>query len=213
MPLWIWIVTSLAGILALSFFLFQVRYAVEWQGGLRWSATFSYGFPGFLRVFHFPTKPSTKSSAPPTRPPPAAPVESKTAPPPSKPSIPPRSRGRSLLVKLVKDIIVLRALFRYGIRFTGLSFRLLNLELNCAVGHSDPARLGRMAGYWYAAEPLLPAHRIHLHFRFQDQSSTLRLSARGGFSAAGAVAYAFAIFFSFPWFTLSRRAWHGWRNS
>ena len=210
MSLWAWIAVSLSGILVLSFFLFRIRYSVVWNGGLDFSGSFKYGFPGFTRVLSFPEK----SSAPPVPSAEKTPEPQTAKPSQTTPTSRPGSgRGKRMLRRFLLDPVVWRALFRYGWRFARLTFRLLHLELDCAIGHSDPARLGRLAGYWHAAEPLLPARRVRVHFRFQDPRSSLRVSLQGGFSAAQGLAYAFMALFSFPWFTLSRRAWHGWRNS
>ena len=108
---------------------------------------------------------------------------------------------------------MLLALLSFGFRFIRLTFRLLRLELNCSVSDPDPARLGRWAGYWYAVSSFPGLRRVHPDFRFQDRTSSFRLGARGGFTAANALIYAFAILASFPWFKLAWRAWRLRHNS
>ena len=170
---------------------------MDWGGGLKLSAVLEYGFPGFMRTLNLPFKAAK----------PAPSVES-GLPPKSTPS-----PKRRLSLAFLTDPPVLRVLLPFGLRFIRLTFRLLRLELNCSVSDPDPARLGRWAGYWYAVSSFPGLRRVHPDFRFQDRSSSFRLGARGGFTAANGLVYALAILVSFPWFTLAWRAWRLRRNS
>lgn len=230
MPFWVWAAVFLAGILVLVFFsflfLFRVRYQLNWEGWTA-SAVLEYGFLGFMRTWNFS---SSKSAA--------ASTATSTATTPTKPESQReepfhgtdpgagntrtrrerkwarrlKERGRRALFHFITDPAALRVLFGYGGRLVRLTFGLLRLELHCALGHPDPAFLGRLAGYWYAVAPGM-GKRVHVDFRFQDQKRTLSLSARGEFSAARALRYAAAAAFSFPWFTLVKRVWCDWRQT
>jgi len=205
MPTWIWIVLVLIAALFGFLFLIRFRYRLDWDLGSRWSAQFEFGVPGFMRGFTFPAERSIS---------PASDASEKTQETsPSKPSTIPKSAksqkprrkfGSRIGWILLKDTILLRAMLVYGFRFTRMLFGLLNLELECAIGYSDPAKLGRLAGYWYAVQPFL-GRRIRLQFRFQDQTSSLRLQVRGGFTAMRAVSHFIALIVSFPWILLARR--------
>ncbi len=205
MPAWVWIALVLIAVPFGFLFLIRVRYRLDWDLGSRWSAQFDFGVPGFMRGFTFPAERPIGSASDSS--------EKTQEASPSKPSATPestkaqKSRGKfrsRMGWILLKDTILLRALLAYGLRFTRRIFGLLNLELECSVSHSDPARLGRLAGYWYAVQPFL-GRRIRLQFRFQDQTPSLRLHLHGGFSAMRAVSHFVALIVSFPWILLARR--------
>ena len=216
MPAWVWIAFPVLVASVGFLFLIRVRCRFDWDGGSQWSAALEIGVPGFMRGWHFPAAVPPVSEKDFTVPP------REEKPIPKIPSPPPRrgsDRGRRALFLFVTDPAVLRALFLYGLRFMRRTFSLLNLELDCGVGYTDPAMLGRWAGYWHAIQPLLGTRRLRLQFRFQDQTPSLQLHLRGGFSAARALAYGFMALVSFPWLLLIRRAWRsawhtqlsGWR--
>ncbi len=204
MPAWVWITVLFLAALVSLLFLIRVRYRLDWEGGSKWSAALEFGIPGFMRGMAFPAKATETDSAEETQTsvPSKAPADSKSR---SK-----RKFGSRIGRILLKDTVLLRALFGYGLRFIRLIFGLLNLELDCAVGYPDPAKLGRFAGYWYAIQPLL-GRRLRVQFRFQDRQPTLQMHLRGGFSAARALSHAFALMASFPWILLLRRFWRARR--
>ena len=209
MPTWVWI-TLLCSIAFVGLlFLIRVRYRLDWDGGSKWSAALEFGVPGFMRGLTFPTETASTSetdSAAKT----SEPTQASKTSTPKKKSRSNRKFGSRIGWILLKDTVLLRALLRFGLRFVRMIFGLLNLELDCAIGYPDPAKLGRFAGYWYAVQPFL-GRRIRLQFRFQDTSSSLQLRLRGGFSAARALSSGVALLASFPWVLLLRRFWRARR--
>jgi len=220
MPLWVWVLLILAGVFLLLLLLFRVRFRLDWEGGLRFSGSFDCGFPGFNRVFKFPsvTDSTEIAEAAPAQSeaeiPPAGNTQEATPQPGRKPSKPSfnRNRAQRALFLFVTSPSVLRGLIRYGLRSLGMIFRLLHLELSGVLSHSNPAQLGKWAGYWYATKPFVPTRRVNVEFDFERRSTSLRLHARGGFNGAQALACLLLLFGSFPWFLLAKKAWRSWRT-
>ena len=124
------------------------------------------------------------------------------------------NRLRRALFRVATDGHAWKLLRRFVQGTARRAFRLLGLRAAIAVGHPDPARLGRTAGAWYAVAPLLPLPRaLAVEFRFQDRRPSLDLRAEGAFSALSLLAFGGALVMTFPWIGLGRRAWYGWRNS
>jgi hypothetical protein len=125
-------------------------------------------------------------------------------------------RYRKALFRLATDGPAWGMLVRYGFRMVRRFHALLGPRLEVAVGHPDPALLGRAAGYWYAATPVthsLPLGKdLVMGFRFQDPAPTLRVRAEGGFSGLSLLLFGMGAVGGFPFFGLARRAWHGWRH-
>ncbi len=202
MPVWAWVISIIAGAFALLLFLFRIRYRFDWNGGSEWSGAFEFGIPGFMKKRSFPTTTPSVSE-----------TEATTAAPEKKTV---RRKLRKLspaFFLFVTDPTVLRGLTGYALRFTRRAFALLNLELTFTVSHSDPATLGKMAGYWYAAKPLLPMERLNFRFDFENPKFSLGLHAKGGFSAASALLCVLMALVSFPVITLLRRAWWSRRHA
>jgi len=123
------------------------------------------------------------------------------------------NRARRALFRLVTDPLAWKLLGRYGLTTARLLFRLLKPRIEVAVGHPDPAFLGRTSGKWYAARPFLPFGRYtQVYFRFQDRDPSLWIKVQGSFSALAALGFAARLLIAFPSLRLARRALHGWRR-
>lgn len=122
------------------------------------------------------------------------------------------NRYRKALFRLATDGPAWGLLVRYGFRVLKRFHKLLGPRVELAVGHPDPALLGRLAGRWYAVAPLLPLGDTAVGFRFQDRAPTLRVRVSGGFSALSLLRFGAGILLTFPFFGLGLRAWHGWRR-
>jgi hypothetical protein len=122
------------------------------------------------------------------------------------------NRCRKALFRLATDAPAWGKLARYGFRVLRLTHRLLRPHVEMAAGHPDPALLGRMAGYWHAASPLLPLGDAILGFRFQGRHPSFRVSVHGGFSALSLLCFGIGLVVTFPFVGLGRRAWHDWRH-
>jgi hypothetical protein len=125
-------------------------------------------------------------------------------------------RFRKALFRLATDGPAWGMLVRYGFRMVRRFHALLGPRLEVAVGHPDPALLGRAAGYWYASAPVthhLPLGKdLVVGFRFQDPAPSLRVRAEGGFSGLSLLWFGLGTLGTFPLFGLARRALHGWRH-
>jgi hypothetical protein len=125
-------------------------------------------------------------------------------------------RFRKALFRLATDGPAWGMLVRYGFRIVRRFHALLGPRLEVAVGHPDPALLGRAAGYWYASAPVtqqLPLGKdLVMGFRFQDQAPSLHVRAEGGFSGLSLLWFGLGTLGTFPLIGLAGRAWHGWRH-
>jgi hypothetical protein len=221
MPLWIGILIGCAALFVLASALFRFHYNLDWSGGTAWSALLEYGFPGFTKTLRYPSPVDSQSPNDPS-------ASSGPSNLPATPGLAPlpgqagfmrlphlfrlnRNRLRRALFLLVTDGKLWIALLRFCPRLLRGTLLLLNPEVDCAIGHADPAVLGRWAGYWYAGK-MFPTRRIQVHFRFQDQKFSLRLCARGAFSALRLCGVVLCALATFPWLLLLSRAWHGWRH-
>jgi hypothetical protein len=149
--------------------------------------------------------------------------ESKSEPAPSGPAPSAQERARKkdpnrkkrALFRLVTDRDAWKVLARYGLKVFRLVMKLLKPRIEAAVGHPDPALLGRVAGKWYAVRPLvqfLPAGRADLYFRFQDRHPSLWVRVQGSISLLSLLAFGARLVVTFPYILLARRALHGWRR-
>ncbi len=177
-----------------------------------------------------PETPKTAVSATPVTATPAKPVKAsaaesvpkplperapfKTADPPPQPAAPltDPNRYRKALFRLATDGPAWELLVRYGFRSVVRFYKLLGPRLEIAIGHPDPAFLGRTAGHWYAVSPLLPLGETIVGFRFQDRAPTLRVRAEGGFSGLTLLLFCVNSVVTFPLIGIGRRAWLGWRR-
>src|SRR5690606_18784313 len=66
---------------------------------------------------------------------------------------------RRALFRFVTDGPAWRLQSGYLLRTARRALRRAGVRAELSVGHPDPAKLGRFAGYWYAAAPFLPARR------------------------------------------------------
>jgi hypothetical protein len=146
-----------------------------------------------------------------------APADPPSSPPSSIPRPSPRKRRRGLrprwrraLFRFVTDGKTWKLLARHGFRTARGAIALLRPRVAIAVGHPDPVKLARLAGYWHASAPLLSASRASLELRFQDRRPTFAIRAEGGFSALSFILFGIRNVSSFPWIGLGRRVWHGW---
>lgn len=121
-----------------------------------------------------------------------------------------RNRWRRALFRFVTDGKAWRLVFRHGYKTARGAIALLNPRVAIAVGHPDPVKLARFAGYWHASAPLLSASRATLELRFQDRRPTLAIRAEGGFSALSCLFFGIRNASSFPWIGLGRRVWFSW---
>jgi hypothetical protein len=191
MPLWAWILLSIAGCSILLLFLFRVRYELNWQAGSDFSASLEYGLPGFMRPWDFSGKEREES------------ISAESHKTTEKRRLSPKKlRG---MIRMLSDRQLMKSLLASGFRLLRLAIGMLNMRIDCSVGYPDPARLGRAAGYWYAAQPFL-TRRMQVHFRFQDQTPSLHVRLAGGFSAARVLAYGCMGVAALPWSLLARRA-------
>lgn len=219
MPTWAWVMLMIAGALAFLLLLFRVRFQFDWNGWTEWKGFLEFGVPGLMRRWNFPeaaseegeeTLPqSSETSAS------EAETQKESASKNAKrgPVLGSRTRLRRALFLFVTDGAVWRSLLAYSLRSLRRLFGLLDLEVTARVSHYNPATMGRIAGYWYAARPFLRTRRLELQFDFEKPRFSVELTARGGFTLMRALACAILIFFSFPWFRLSRRAWRSWNLS
>ena len=126
------------------------------------------------------------------------------------------NRKRRALFRLITDRDAWKLAGRYGLKILRLVLRLLKPRIEAAVGHPDPAFLGRVAGKWYAARPLLPSllpvGRTDVYFRFQDRHPSLWVRVQGGFSALSVVGFGVRLVVAFPFILLARRGLHSWRR-
>ncbi len=123
-----------------------------------------------------------------------------------------RHRHRRALFRFATDGTAWRLASGYFMRVAVRAFRLPGLHVELAVGHPDPAWLGRFAGHWYAFSPLLPTSRAFMHFRFQDRQPSFGVRARGGFSLFAFLWFLALNVLTFPWIRLGQRAWMIWRH-
>lgn len=122
-------------------------------------------------------------------------------------------RLRRALFRLATDRRAWGLMARYGLRVLRLAHRLLHPRIRLSLGHPDPVLLGRAAGYWHAASPLLPrGGRTTMEFRFQDRRPSLRVHAEGGFSALSLLLFVILSIVAFPVLRLGARAWRGWKE-
>lgn len=124
-------------------------------------------------------------------------------------------RKQRALFRLFTDRDAWKLLARYGMKIFRMSMRLLKPRIEAAVGHPDPALLGRLAGKWYAVRPLthlLPLGRADLYFRFQDRHPSLWIRIQGSVSLLSLLAFGVRLVVAFPYILLARRALHGWRR-
>lgn len=159
-----------------------------------------------------PERPAAASSAPPFRPP--APDSRPPSPDSRRPPSGPRrdrNRWRRALFRLATDAPAWKLLARHGFRSLRAMLRLLHVRASLSVGHPDPVLLGRFAGAWHAAAPVLPGS-VALDLRFQDRRPTLALSAEGGFSLLSLLCRGLFLVGSFPWIGLARRARVAWKE-
>ena len=185
---------------------FLIRYRFDWDGGKKWSLNLEYGFPGFRRNKTFPVTadPATDCQ------PPAQGQEGFIRLPRFHFD---KERARRALFRFLSDGPVLGAAIRFAFRVAGLSMRLLNPTVECEAGDPDPLRLAKICSMAYSSRTLPFMHRVRIVPRFQDRNSTLHVKVNGEFSALRALVFFLAVLWSFPAFTLLRRAWHGWRNA
>ncbi len=123
-----------------------------------------------------------------------------------------RERRMRMLFLLATDSDVWAWTRDYGVRAAVLTFRLLDPRVAAAIGHPDPAFLGRTAGKWYAIRPLLKTRRAALGFRFQDRHPSFKIRLDGGFSALTLAMFGVRLVLAFPAVRLGRRAWRHWRR-
>jgi hypothetical protein len=125
-----------------------------------------------------------------------------------------RPRWRRALVRLATDGKAWRLVARHGFGTARGGLKLLRPRVSIAVGHPDPAKLARLAGYWHASVPLFSAlggvPPASLELRFQDRLPTFAIRAEGGFSALSLLLFGIRRTSAFPWIGLSRRAWFSW---
>lgn len=122
-------------------------------------------------------------------------------------------RFRRALFRLATDGKAWGLMARYGLRVLRLAHRLLHPRIRLSLGHPDPVLLGRAAGYWHAAAPMLPrGGDTTMEFRFQDRRPSLRVHAEGGFSALSLLAFVILSVVAFPVLRLAARAWRGWKE-
>jgi hypothetical protein len=138
--------------------------------------------------------------------------EVKTSPEEARKARMARNKKRRALFRLATDTGAWRLLGRYGVRAARLFLGLLKPRIEAAVGHPDPAFLGRLSGKWFAARPLLPLGRTEMYFRFQDRHPSLWVKAEGGFSALSVLGFGIRLLVAFPSIGLARRAIRSWRH-
>lgn len=119
---------------------------------------------------------------------------------------------RRALFRFVTDGPAWRLQSGYFLRCARSAFRLANARLELSAGHPDPATLGRFAGYWYAASPLLPTHRVAMGFRFEDRHPSFGVRVTVAFSLFSVTRFLARVLLTFPYVRLSRRALYGWRH-
>lgn len=119
---------------------------------------------------------------------------------------------RRALFRFVTDGPAWRLQSGYFLRCARSAFRLANARLELSAGHPDPATLGRFAGYWYAASPLLPTHRVAMGFRFEDRHPSFGVRVTAAFSLFSVARFLARVLLTFPYVRLSRRALYGWRH-
>jgi hypothetical protein len=151
-------------------------------------------------------------------------ADSAQGPAPEKPASKPGTREQKkadphrkqrALFRLFTDRDAWKLLARYGLKTFRLVMKLLKPRIEAAIGHPDPALLGRLAGKWYAVRPLtqlLPVGRADLYFRFQDRHPSLWIRVQGTISLLSLLAFGIRLVVAFPFLLLARRALHGWRQ-
>ncbi len=122
-----------------------------------------------------------------------------------------RNRWRRALFRLATDAPAWRLLSRHGFRAARAGLRLFRVRAALSVGHPDPVLLGRLAGGWHAAAPLVPGD-VTLALRFQDRRPTFSFRAEGGFAALSLLGRGLALLVTFPWIGFARRARVAWKE-
>jgi hypothetical protein len=113
-----------------------------------------------------------------------------------------------------------RPLLAYGRGEVGSFLWLLNLRFEASLGHPDPLRLSKAAGFHAVWNGALPRFSFPLELRFQDRRSTGHLAGAGKTSALRLVGFLWMAFWRIPlirWGFLGFRCWrkpqlHGWRG-
>lgn len=225
------VLPALAASAVLLLALFHVRYRLDWSGtwgGLSsrqsGSVRVEFGFPGFMRAWDREHGAAAKGTEPESTPEGSAHVFHNVPrnPRPAHGTLnatphalaPSRDPGRyrKALFRLATDAPAWGVLMRYAFRTIMRFHKLLGPRLEIALGHPDPAFLGRLAGHWYAVSPLLPVGNTVMGFRFQDRAPTVHVRAEGGFSGLALLGFFAFTLLTFPFFGLGLRAWYGWRH-
>lgn len=124
-----------------------------------------------------------------------------------------RKHGRLALLKFVLDPKVWGVLFTYLVRSGRRTFRLLHIALKSIhVGMEDPVSLGKFAAVWSSLSVLFLPLACPIEYAFNERPGSVKLSLTGGFTGLEAMAFACALFFTFPWLRLGHRFLSSWRN-
>jgi hypothetical protein len=230
MPTWAWVLCillavfgTLLGLAALALLLFRVHYHLEWRGTLAaggtGSARITYGFPGFQRTLD-PFEGASWSLAdlaggehPEDHHEEGTRKDGGGKTTVGRPARSDRNRMRRALFRLCTDPDAWKMLGRFAFKTAGLVLRLLNPKIEVAVGHPEPAFLGRTSGKWFAARPFLPfGTRTEVYFRFQDRHPSLWVRLEGRFSGLSVVLLGARLLIAFPSLRLAWSAVKSWRR-